>query len=93
MMLFMYHGGLGQPPIVTTFGHADPGTTSMGLEWADGTKTATTVTMVEGTPLAALAFDPDHAPSYLLEFGSYGEYRFPLTGHLDYTWTFDWPSR
>lgn len=92
-MGFAYHGPGQRPPIVADFGHGEPGTASMGLEWADGTKTVTTVTTVEGTPIAALAFDPGHPPSYLLEFGSYGEYRLPLTGYADHIWTFDWPNR
>lgn len=87
---FTYMGGRQQYPIVVSYGGADPGTTSVGLEWADGTKVANAVHDVEGTPMVALAFDPDNAPAYLLEFGSYGEYRIPLTGHPNYTWTFNW---
>lgn len=89
---FSYMFGHQQLPLVITSGAADPGTTSMGLEWADGSKEVNAVQQVEGVPMAAVAFDPDKPPSYLLEFGSYGEYRIPLIGSMRYTWTFNWPS-
>jgi hypothetical protein len=85
-------GGHGQFPIVVSFGNGVPGTTALGLEWADGTMTVNAAQTVEGTPMAALAFDPANPPEYLVEFGSYGAYRMPLGGGVRrYTWTFDWP--
>ncbi|ACU70911.1 hypothetical protein Caci_1991 [Catenulispora acidiphila DSM 44928] len=89
---FSYMFGHQQLPLVITSGTADPGTTSMGLEWADGSKEVNAMQQVEGVPMAAVAFDPNKPPSYLLEFGSYGEYRIPLIGSMRYTWTFNWPS-
>jgi hypothetical protein len=89
-MQFVDPGGQGQFPLLTTFGAGDPGTTSMGLEWADGTQTVTAVQNVEGAPMAALGFDPANGPAYLLEFGSYGEYRIPLRHNASFTWTFNW---
>ena len=83
-------GGKSQFPIVTDYGTADTGTTAVGLEFADGTTTVTTVHDVEGAPMVALAFDPANGPAYLLEFGSYGEYRIPLAHSTHYTWTFNW---
>ncbi|MEY9854581.1 hypothetical protein ABH935_000178 [Catenulispora sp. GAS73] len=87
---FMELGGVGQFPLVTDFGTGDPGTTAMGLEFADGTQTVTAVHNVEGMPMAGLAFDPNNGPTYVLEFGSYGEYRIPLHHDTRYTWTFNW---
>jgi len=81
-----------QVPLVVAYGAGEPGTTSMGLEWADGTKVVNAMRDVEGNPMAALAFDPAQSPSYLLEFGSYGEYRIPPTNLTRYTWTFGWPN-
>jgi hypothetical protein len=88
----LYGYGHEQLPLVVSFGEGDPGTTSIGLEWADGTKAVSAMHSVEGTLMGAVAFDPDNAPSYLLEFGSYGEYRIPLTVHTSYSWTFNWLS-
>lgn len=87
---FMEPGGLGQFPLVSDFGTGDPGTTSMGLEFADGTQTVIAVHNVEGAPMAALAFDPNNGPTYVLEFGSYGEYRIALHHSTRFTWTFNW---
>lgn len=81
-----------QVPLVVAYGAGEPGTTSMGLEWADGTKAVNAMRDVEGNPMAALAFDPAQPPSYLLEFGSYGEYRIPLTNLTSYNWIFTWPN-
>lgn len=81
-----------QVPLVVAYGAGEPGTTSMGLEWADGTKAVNAMRDVEGNPMAALAFDPAQPPAYLLEFGSYGEYRIPLTNLTRYKWTFTWPN-
>ena len=91
-VFFSYAFGHEQLPLVICSSQGDPGTTSMGLEWADGSKEVNAVHQVEGVSMAAVAFDPNKPPSYLLEFGSYGEYRIPLTGSMRYTWTFNWPS-
>jgi hypothetical protein len=85
------HSTHGQFPLVIDYDEGEPGTTSIGLEWADGTKAVTAVNNVEGAPVAALAFDPANPPAYLLEFGSYGEYRIALHESTNYTWTFNWP--
>lgn len=87
---FFYTAGRQQLPFVVTFGHGETGTTSIGLEWADGTKVVNAMQSVEGAPVGAVAFDPNNPPSYLLEYGSYGEYRIPLTLETRYTWTFNW---
>ena len=79
-------------PLVIGYGVGEPRTTSIGLEWSDGTKVVNAMQDVEGNPMAAVAFDPAKPPSYLLEFGSYGEYRIPLTSETHYTWTFNWPN-
>jgi hypothetical protein len=91
---YMSGGDLANTPLIVNYGGAEPGTTSVGLEWADGTKQVSAVQYVEGNPMAAVAFDPARPPSYLLEFGSYGEYRIPLTKiHTKpSTWTFTWPN-
>ncbi|MEZ0109989.1 hypothetical protein ABH920_004003 [Catenulispora sp. EB89] len=89
-MSFFDSGGTNDFPLVSEVGTGYPGTTSMGLEFADGTQTVTAVHSVEGAPMAALAFDPNNGPTYLLEFGSYGEYRIPLHHNVQYNWTFNW---
>lgn len=87
---FALIGGADPLPIVVSFGGTDAGTTAVGLEWADGTKTATVTHDIVGEPMAALAFDPANPPAYYLEFGSYGEYRIPLRDMTTATWTFNW---
>jgi hypothetical protein len=77
-------------PFPLEYDIAPKGTTSVGLEWADGTKSATVTHDVEGWPAAALGFDAANPPKYLLEFGSYGEYRIPFTYASGSTWTFHW---
>ncbi|WP_228562850.1 hypothetical protein [Catenulispora rubra] len=89
-MSFTDSGGSGDFPLVADFGTGYPGTTAMGLEFADGTQTVTAVHNVEGAPMAALAFDPANGPTYLLEFGSYGEYRIPLSHSTHFEWRFNW---
>lgn len=77
-------------PLPLAYGAAPKGTTAVGLEWPDGTKNTTVTHDIEGWPVAALGFDPANPPAYLLEFGSYGEYRIPFTIRSHSTWTFNW---
>ena len=88
-LFFTSFGAHSSDPLVRSTFEAQPGTTAAGLEWADGTQAVTPTVQIEGAPVFAVAFAPDSAPAFVVEYGSYGEYKVPLKAQpMSRTWTF-----